>query len=325
MALERSFAQHFAECENCEENPAQFLCKTCPGHLCETCKREHETRKITKNHEVIHIHLDRENTLGLLYCAEHTVNKVEWYCSPCKEPVCTKCLMESHNGHRMKELDKVLKEIGKKLEEEKGQVERILLPKYREMLSEVKTTKSEISIRAEEVRKQIEGHEKSIIEQVTMMKENVLQNLLEGEKKAIISMEKSENEIESRIEKLLKINEVITSNLRANPGITFFKNTDFKALQEMHQFPTKVFFKLDNFQPGDPFSSERHFGKSPEFTIYHQPRLQSEDVIKETIITDLFNKISLLESQIETERNVLTRSSLRRQLNRQKEELSKIL
>lgn len=38
-------AQHYLECENCEENPAIFMCKTCPGHLCENCKTEHEMKK----------------------------------------------------------------------------------------------------------------------------------------------------------------------------------------------------------------------------------------------------------------------------------------
>lgn len=41
-------AQHYLECENCEENPAKFVCKTCPGHLCENCKSEHVKKKIGK-------------------------------------------------------------------------------------------------------------------------------------------------------------------------------------------------------------------------------------------------------------------------------------
>lgn len=48
MATANVTAQHFVECDSCEENPANFLCKTCPGHLCETCKTEHEKRECHK-------------------------------------------------------------------------------------------------------------------------------------------------------------------------------------------------------------------------------------------------------------------------------------
>lgn len=53
MAKASTTAQHFLECEECEENPAKYFCKTCAGHLCELCKNIHERKKITKNHEIL--------------------------------------------------------------------------------------------------------------------------------------------------------------------------------------------------------------------------------------------------------------------------------
>lgn len=48
MAKASTTAQHFLECEECEENPAKYFCKTCAGHLCESCKNIHERKKNNK-------------------------------------------------------------------------------------------------------------------------------------------------------------------------------------------------------------------------------------------------------------------------------------
>lgn len=41
MGNSSSTAQHYLECDSCEENPAQYFCKMCAGYLCEQCKSEH--------------------------------------------------------------------------------------------------------------------------------------------------------------------------------------------------------------------------------------------------------------------------------------------
>ncbi|XP_062605414.1 E3 ubiquitin-protein ligase TRIM9-like [Saccostrea cucullata] len=268
MATARSFGQHFLECENCEENPAQFLCKTCPGHLCEKCKTEHEARKITKTHDIMHMHINREDRMGLIYCAKHTVNKLEWYCSPCKEPVCSKCLIESHNGHKLEELEKMYKEIRMKFKKEKKEIENTLLPKFRGLLNNEKTKKLEISKRTEEVQKQIKDHTKSIIQKVIVMENETLQCLLLEKERVIGAVEKTELEIEHRISTLETINEGITANLDADPGISFFRNTDSFLSKGMQVLPSSVNYKLNNFQPVDTseLTTEGLFGKSPIFS-----------------------------------------------------------
>lgn len=102
MAKTSSSAQHYLECDNCEENPAQYFCKMCAGHLCETCKSDHGKRKITRNHEIVSMTSNNENLVDLMYCSTHTNKKLECYCNLCKEPVCTDCIIRSHNGHSVK-------------------------------------------------------------------------------------------------------------------------------------------------------------------------------------------------------------------------------
>ncbi|XP_062582649.1 E3 ubiquitin-protein ligase TRIM45-like [Saccostrea cucullata] len=316
MATAISSAQHYVECEHCEENPAQFLCKTCPGHLCESCKAEHEKRKITSNHEIIHLHKNKEGTMGLLYCGKHTVNKLEWYCSPCKEPVCSKCLMESHNGHKLHDLAATYQEIIGKLNEEKKEIEGVLLPKYREMLSKEKSKKTEIKKRTNEVKKQIEDHTKSIIEKVTMLKENALQDLQKEEKTVLKSVEDTEHEIERRIETLCRLNEDITNNVGANPGIVFFKNIDINTLQDMQGLPSTDDYKLIDFKPGDLFISENHFGKCPKFSKSKESNLQTEELSKKKKIEKMKKQIDDLQLKLATEKNGISRILIQMQIDR---------
>lgn len=104
-------AQHYLECENCEEHPAKFVCKTCPGHLCEHCKSEHERKKMSRNHEIVSLISNNDEMIDLLYCTEHTKKKLECYCNVCKEPLCTDCIIQSHNMHSVKSSTTVCKEF----------------------------------------------------------------------------------------------------------------------------------------------------------------------------------------------------------------------
>ena len=75
-AASSTFAEHYVQCDNCDENPAQNVCKSCPGHLCDECKTEHERRKITKNHKLTTFRTDNEELLDVLYCSEHGNKKM---------------------------------------------------------------------------------------------------------------------------------------------------------------------------------------------------------------------------------------------------------
>lgn len=48
MAKASTSAQHYLECDNCEENPATFLCKACEGRLCEPLKSIMKRKQYSK-------------------------------------------------------------------------------------------------------------------------------------------------------------------------------------------------------------------------------------------------------------------------------------
>ncbi|XP_062573229.1 E3 ubiquitin-protein ligase TRIM45-like [Saccostrea cucullata] len=298
-----SFAQHYIECENCEESPAQYLCKTCAGHLCETCKTEHMKRKITKNHDIIHLISDKGEGMELLYCSEHTTKKLDCFCCPCEKPVCVKCLMETHNGHKVDNLATVYKKIKQGLEKEKEEIETSLLPKYRELLSEEKDKQSEISKKTNEVQKEIEDHAEKIINKIIMIKEKKIKDLRKDEKMVLDLAEDAKQELENRIGQLEKILTQIDNNIGANPGITFFRAIDESQVNEIRKFPRKRIYKLDKFHAGniDRIAKEEYFGNLPNFQVERERsnRQRKRTHVRRTLLN--FEKDRVSEGSIHSD------------------------
>ncbi|XP_062580668.1 E3 ubiquitin-protein ligase TRIM45-like [Saccostrea cucullata] len=262
-------AQHYIECGNCEENPAQYLCKTCAGYLCETCTIEHKKKKITRNHDIIHLISDKGEGMELLFCPEHTTKKLDCYCCPCQKPVCVKCLMETHNGHKVENLASVYCRVKDELEKEKEEIETTLLPKYKELLSTENAKISQISQRTNEVERQICNHTVKVISQISAIKDHRVQDLRNREQGVLMLVENAKRNIETKIDTLEKIKTQITNNLGANPGITFFKAINRKTLTDMRNFPKNTEYKLDDFKGNiNGISQEKNFGNLPEFSVF---------------------------------------------------------
>lgn len=111
MANAKTSAQHYLECEDCEERPSKFLCKTCFGHLCEICRNDHERKKLTRGHVVVPLTSNNLTSEEMLYCAcsGHIKKKLEYHCIPCDKSVCAECIGLYHKGHAKKSLTSDLK------------------------------------------------------------------------------------------------------------------------------------------------------------------------------------------------------------------------
>lgn len=101
MANAKTSAQHYLECEDCEERPSIFLCKTCSGHLCKTCRNDHERKKLTRGHVVVLLTSNNLTSEEILYCtcSGHIKRKLEYHCD---KSVCAECIGLYHKGHAKK-------------------------------------------------------------------------------------------------------------------------------------------------------------------------------------------------------------------------------
>lgn len=123
-------------CDSCQEAFAKFLCKTCSANFCETCTQMHKTRC----HEIEFLTSNCEDILDHLFCHEHTKKKLECYCKLCERPVCTDCIIESHNGHShiLEKLSTVNEKLVNYFRRQQHQTKNDLLPKYRDLSEDAK-------------------------------------------------------------------------------------------------------------------------------------------------------------------------------------------
>lgn len=284
MAKKSTAAQHFLECDNCEEHPAKFLCKSCPGHLCENCKTEHEKKKMTRSHEIVSLMSNNENIVDLLYCKDHTKKKLECYCNRCKEPVCTDCIIHSHNGHSVESLSTVYRRIKDGAKQQKEKIDNILLPKYRELVSNETAKESALKRRAEEIKKKIEAHTESLVEMIKTIGTRTVEDLSKKEKDGLREIEQTKNNFIKQIDELQLMSRTISADIEAKPGISFFKLVKRNDLERFEKSQPDIDYSLTDFQPGDiKLAIEDTFGTRPILQRSGHGRFTDEEINRKPV------------------------------------------
>lgn len=249
MAKTSTYAQHYLECYNCEENPAKYLCKMCLGYLCEPCKREHGKKKITRNHEIVSLTSNNEEMIDLLNCTRHAKKKLECYCNRCREPVCTDCIIQSHNGHSVKSLSTVYKELTDHLKREKEEIENVLLPRHKQLLAREKEKRKAFTKKANEIHMKIDEHTDNVVKMVIHINKRTVRSLRKAEKDGLRKMDTFTESIEKKINQLHLMSKQITAKLEAKPGISIFKLTYTNILESFQLLPTSADYTLTDFKP----------------------------------------------------------------------------
>lgn len=268
MSKTTTSAQHYLECDNCEENPAKFLCKICAGHLCERCKSKHEKRKLTRNHEIVSLISNNEEMIDLLYCTKHPKKKLECYCNRCGKPVCTDCITKSHKGHSLESLSEVYKGITDSLNQQKEEIEKKLIPEYKSLLVSETAKKQALKKNADKIQKNIEKQTKHLIEIVKGVSEQRVQHLRNEEQKGHKKIVNTKKKIKEKLKTLEEMSTMIESNLRARPSVSFFTSFSRNDLKMFRTYPSslaKSEYIMTDFHPGNLKGDiEDKFGNWPE-------------------------------------------------------------
>lgn len=156
------------ECDNCETKPAQFHCKTCQGHLCDDCRKIHETKRLTQGHVII---------LLSDYIAD---------------PV----------GCHQEEEDQCACKIRQRLKAERKEIDAYWLPLLEQMRDEERKKQSRISRKVENIKDKVEEHFDNIIDKFTELKNDSIIKLEEDAENASDAIEKTTDEKEDKIELL---------------------------------------------------------------------------------------------------------------------------
>lgn len=102
-------------CEICENDPGSHYCLQCEQYFCEKCKSFHNKQNISKDHmfqsgwDVI--------PAGKLKCKEHKED-FSFLCKTCNVPVCSSCVTDKHNGHKLSKIFDSNSELKEKNDQE---------------------------------------------------------------------------------------------------------------------------------------------------------------------------------------------------------------
>lgn len=233
MRKTRTSAQHFLECDNCEEKPAKFHCKTCAGHLCQSCKSIHEERKITRNHEIVSLISYTKNMADRQHCTKHLKWKPECQCNRCR------------HDHSMSEDHTDLTDLSTKVKEE---IETKLIPTYQSLLYSETTKKQALTKKADEIEQEIENQTKHLIEMVEEASNQRIQQLRQEEQEGHRDIDTTMKQIEENLRKLETMSEMTGPLIPvSNPIIS-------NDLEMFRTFPTTLpqfEYILTDFCPGN--------------------------------------------------------------------------
>lgn len=221
------------ECDNCETKPAQFHCKTCQGHLCDDCRKIHETKRLTQGHVVI---------LLSDYVADPAA------------------------GCHQEEQDQCACKIKQRLKAERKEIDAYWLSLLEQMRDEERKKQSRISRKVENIKDKVEEHFYEIVDKLTELKNEWVLKLEKDAENASDAIEKTIDEIEDKKELLGNRDREIEDYL-SEEYEDMHEGMCMPNKEEM-LIPKRVSYEVHKFCPGslDASCLLQLFGNQPSIT-----------------------------------------------------------
>ena len=123
------------QCSMAQKNSCQgsitHICLNCWEQMCSKCGEQHtKFGKITVDHEVKFISkvsesdIENHNLQKRYTCAKHEL-KIEWYCVPCEQAMCSECFLDQHDKHKSVKLLTVDKKFSARISDRRKQLKDI--------------------------------------------------------------------------------------------------------------------------------------------------------------------------------------------------------
>ena len=180
-------AQVLQSCNHCEENlDVAWKCLTCDLLLCFRCGRKH-----TEDPEQDHMIINLKDTEQGPMCKIHKDFDICSFCQFCEEPICSRCLVQMHQGHSFQEIEKVYKEKIQNLDKCHTKISSefiLFFSSERNKLEKLSELQKE---NYENEKQKIIEHDKKVKDKIALYSNELLQEL-----------ENQWNDAHSRIEKL---------------------------------------------------------------------------------------------------------------------------
>ncbi|XP_062603329.1 E3 ubiquitin-protein ligase TRIM71-like [Saccostrea cucullata] len=156
MATSTSWAQEIITCDLCPK-PTQQFCNNCQVSLCVDCVGKHVDKFKSQTHDIVHF-TKRKIQLVFPECKFHSSQRCEAHCQECDVHVCLKCILSSHSGHKIVEMQEIFNKKKTEIENEIKETESTIIPKYEKKLKDTEGKISKIKAKFDELEKETEKH-----------------------------------------------------------------------------------------------------------------------------------------------------------------------
>ncbi|KAK3092792.1 hypothetical protein FSP39_007276 [Pinctada imbricata] len=113
-------AQSTIQCDHCGGvDDVNHHCLICEETMCPACKAIHNKARATRDHQVVLREERLTKNRSSTFCKKHPDQKTSLYCDTCNIPVCTKCIAETHYGHKFSDISKILQSFKREIEDSK--------------------------------------------------------------------------------------------------------------------------------------------------------------------------------------------------------------
>ncbi|XP_061186778.1 E3 ubiquitin-protein ligase TRIM45-like [Saccostrea echinata] len=230
MANSISWAQEVITCDLCD-NATQVFCNKCQVSLWEECINKHVRNHKSLSHDIVPF---KNRTIQLVFpeCEFHDNQRCEAYCQRCGVPVCMKCVITSHNGHKMREIPKNINDKKKEIQKETFEIESSIIPMYWKKSQEAEKYKTSSIEKFSELGEETEKHRQDWRQEIDNIFDNLSFLIKRKKENHLALLETHQSKIRNMIPVMMETAEQNKELLKSNK---VYKVTNYKSKIEKYR------------------------------------------------------------------------------------------
>ena len=234
-------AQSIVPCDVCEAESGEHYCTVCKQTLCNECKKHHKKVAATKDHEVVP-RVQIPFAVASTSCTQHSDQIVAFQCGHCEVLVCSTCVTDDHQGHRMVKLSKIYKDEKEKVEKETREIEQEIIPSLTKAIKNIQPKREEYQKAIVGIRNKMNDEIDSLKARLDKIHADRLRKLDEEEAGGLKQFDLVQRALEER--KRSYTDDVVTckAQMTSNNQVQFVSYAQTRgAKAHIHKFPVLKF------------------------------------------------------------------------------------
>nr|XP_034330767.1 probable E3 ubiquitin-protein ligase MID2 [Crassostrea gigas]XP_034330768.1 probable E3 ubiquitin-protein ligase MID2 [Crassostrea gigas]XP_034330769.1 probable E3 ubiquitin-protein ligase MID2 [Crassostrea gigas]XP_034330770.1 probable E3 ubiquitin-protein ligase MID2 [Crassostrea gigas] len=235
--------QDVVRCHLCETPVPPLHCVICNIHLCEECEGKHLSDK-SKQHKVVPF----KYRGSFPKCQKLCTKICDQYCEQCNIPICELCVSsQEHQTHDVVDILERLKRKTQFLQKDLQDFEKLIHPKYQEILSSISEQKADLRENSQKLTTAINKHGEDLHREIDTIIQELKSDLDEMDTKHLVVLNQQENEIKHTIsgitQSIADLKKLLDSNDVSRVSAYKSRNDEFRRL------PPKLTVALPSFTP----------------------------------------------------------------------------